>query len=281
MTLQNHIDHDDPTYHLSGGWLALKVLPTDGGAVVSLTGGVGAGQDYDAYHGRAVTFALPTTVIPASLRAWVDDHADAIETLADCYEGAEWNGQNHVGSWDDEDGETRTWFGELLARALDGTIHQRWSAVDYLQDGLDVDEIVEASALYLWVQAEVQHALESGQVVEADDLRACAVDALEDKAEDLRQALQEMGPEETDEEDDADDRRELADELAAIERVLKGLLRTSRAIGFSDEELARLDALLKEVPRKSGNGTKTQSRTDLILDLVEREERRRSADGSR
>jgi hypothetical protein len=93
---------------------------------------VGSGVPTRVWHGIAVSVRVPNDADLDAVRGVLEAKGDLIEALFDLFVGVEWDGQNHVGKWADE--ERRAEILEALHDALhdEGALPTYWEASEWL-----------------------------------------------------------------------------------------------------------------------------------------------------
>lgn len=117
----------------SRGWRACLILdPED--RTVSLYRCIGSGTPVNVWHNRALTASINIAASGEAVAEILREHASAVEAIFDSYEGSEWDGHNHVGSWATDDQQMPTYTADLasLEAALEDA-PTYWSAGDWLE----------------------------------------------------------------------------------------------------------------------------------------------------
>lgn len=165
------------------GWsAALWLDPED--RDVTVWRGIGNGVPAHVWHNRSMHVAIHAGASGESVRAICEAHRATIAAIFDSYEGAEWDGSNHVGSWEtDDDGEPL--YVPLVAK-LEAALAEAktyWPAGDWLSgaweegkhevaeaiDGLDGD--AREAALDEVAEAWVAQGKSDGVTVDLADVR--------------------------------------------------------------------------------------------------------------
>lgn len=168
---------------------------------VTLFRRIGSGTPMGVWHGRARTLCLQPSMRLEDVEAYLKEgHLDEIEDLFALYEGKEWDGHNHIGSWSDADKAC-----EILD-SIDQSLHRSdnigryWEASDYLaggkagvmhalasllREGKSLDEAIEAR-----VEVEVDQASGNGVILDEDEVRK-ALQAWSDNCEEVEEAIDE------------------------------------------------------------------------------------------
>jgi hypothetical protein len=143
-----------------------------------------------AHHCRLMSLgSYDQSIVAESLTKWLREHEEQILAIAAGYEGAEWNGSNHVGSWTDEAREASQQLDDELAQDLaHDAIASYWDADDYL-NGITASEVVdEAIRLGGIVEAaeyEVNNGETNGHLLDQDDMEVAIRSRLESERDDF------------------------------------------------------------------------------------------------
>lgn len=136
-------------------------------------------------------------VVSDSLEGWLRDHESELRALAACYEGAYWDGNNHVGRWSDDLDELLGAWEEQLSDAITShDIHQYWDAAGWFAVGDPhrglcvalsvVDEAIEAGDIETYAAGTVaSHRADIGVHMEQDDVERVIRYLLEQELEQL------------------------------------------------------------------------------------------------
>tara|TARA_R100001510_G_scaffold57333_1_gene65051 strand:- start:23 stop:718 length:696 start_codon:yes stop_codon:yes gene_type:complete len=103
---------------------------------------VGAGVPSEVWHRRAILFPVSASAHPASLQAAVEENLDLIEEIISTYRGPVWDGNNHVGEWQ-EDADDPT------MRVCEGAEHALQQELDAVPQVVDLEEWYGNSGLGL------------------------------------------------------------------------------------------------------------------------------------
>lgn len=156
----------------SGARNRVYVIPAEengGTPEVFVWGCIGSGEPERAYHDRWFCVGhVESSAVPESIERVLRDHEDELLAIAARYQGATWNGSNHVGKWEDpglDDAEVMA-----LSSALNEGVTTYWKASDWFapvtlheivrSDGLTLDQIVAAEV----DQADPDATLDPGDV---------------------------------------------------------------------------------------------------------------------
>lgn len=109
-----------------------------------------------AYHGRMMALVdIEKDHVEESITEWLESQRDTIAVIADGYQGSEWDGSNHSGTWTDEAHELAQQLSYDYEQAVtDGVIDQYWDAGTWLggdweaamSELLEHDTVAEAAA---------------------------------------------------------------------------------------------------------------------------------------
>lgn len=91
---------------------------------------IGSGCPERVWHHRARMFGIDEALSLEDVENVLDSNADLIRELFDLYEGKEWNGQNHVGSWSNSE-RVEEIDGLLSDACRDERVRRYWSAGDW------------------------------------------------------------------------------------------------------------------------------------------------------
>jgi hypothetical protein len=154
---------------------------------VYTTASVGGGCPEPVYHHRHLVLLgrVAQETVAESLLDWLRGVESTIEALCDAYEGAHWDGNNHVGSWsDDAEGLSDCLDEEFAEAASYGGIATYWDASDYFQPAASqvVGELAESESLDDAVQREVDAAAPDA-ILDEDDVREALVELAEREIE--------------------------------------------------------------------------------------------------
>lgn len=169
----------------SGGWapnsgvkLRVYLDPRGDVPVVRAEQGINIGIPFAAHHKRLwQLFALGQDVVGASVLDFLRSHEAAIIALADCYEGTEWDGSNHIGQWSADACDPFPCGVDPSAFA------NYWRAEDWLYDSNDLDGTETNSELDAKAVDLVTEAEREGAFVRLDDVR----DVLEEWRDEARE----------------------------------------------------------------------------------------------
>lgn len=164
----------------STGWQASLLLDPEARAVTVWTR-VGAGSPEAVTHKRVLTVHLPPAASGKSVREIATANLGCIEAIFALYQGAEWDGQHHVGRWGGGDGgrELEGLLDALRADLADVACHwpaSAWLEPDWneskraVQDALLADSDLDALAAE-WVHKgrDQDAVVEVGEVREQID----------------------------------------------------------------------------------------------------------------
>ena len=150
---------------------------------------IGAGIPMSVYlrTERVLLSDVNPDIVPGELEAWLREHEDEVEAIADCYRGSEWDGSNHRGRWGDA--LTDVEF-DLESAWYSADLPAYWEAGDYL--GYDVnawiDEALKARTIELAAKAQVSDAQANGAWLRQDDTEEAITSFLESAKEALEDA---------------------------------------------------------------------------------------------
>lgn len=187
MKLTINIDtdghYDDPNHT---GWRHLLILdPEDG--TIETSSMVGAGCPAHVWHNRAISWSIPACTGEA-LNDWAEEHVEQFAALADCYEGAQWDGSNWRGSWTDEAERLDQDIQDALGQA---ELACRWDAGDYMHP--TKSDFIEQARKALAAGDSLEDVVESivddaacdDVVVDSGDVHALLLEWLEEDDERL------------------------------------------------------------------------------------------------
>ena len=122
-------------HETSGYTCSLYLVPADetGGLPrVAVFDRWGAGSPEPAWHGRWLSLCTyGPQVVGESVRAALESRVDQLVELAATYQGTEWDGNNHRGSWEIHDEDSGTYW---LGLEIDEDLKRYWHAGDYYGD---------------------------------------------------------------------------------------------------------------------------------------------------
>lgn len=94
---------------------------------------VGSGTPVAVWNRQQITIGfLPDSYAPESLAEWLRGESEALAAIAGGYQGDEWDGHNHVGSWTEEATTAAGAFSEAVRGAIGGAVSTTWAASDWL-----------------------------------------------------------------------------------------------------------------------------------------------------
>jgi hypothetical protein len=149
------------------------------------------------------------SVSAESLQEWLEADEGRLLAIVTKYEGSEWDGSNHVGSWSDEEDDRRLddeLSDELTQDISSGAIATYWSASEYYSEteGEALEAVLRLGSIEKAAKQEVAAADNSGHLLDQADVETA-----------LRAILEGARDYQLDEDDEND-----AKTLAKIERVL-------------------------------------------------------------
>lgn len=114
------------------------------------------------YHRREVSIPVPANIRAQDLRDYLALSQDLLQAICDAYLGTEWDGNNHVGRWEESEYRERAEF--ELGEGIDQNCHSGWTdAVQWLSGSEDeilgemlplvrkgLDEMAIVKALSTW-----------------------------------------------------------------------------------------------------------------------------------
>lgn len=144
---------------------------------VFVWGNVGSGVPERAWHHRWLCVCgVSATAVEASVQDVLRAHEDELLALATEYQGAEWNGSNHVGSWG---GEDRCATIDRLCAKISEAMHEAqtyWEASDWYAPVSIGDVVCSDLSLDDLVEHEVANAAHDA-ALDSDDVRKWIVGA--------------------------------------------------------------------------------------------------------
>lgn len=178
------IADDLTTLRVSGAQNALTFDPEN--MDIDMFCNVGSGCPESVWHSRCVSFSVPSASVPSELRKVVQSCEDDLASLAGLYEGATWNGNNHVGRWSDQ-----RYMDELVQRigGYLAEVPQYWDAGDWLWQGINRAEVARQireefdNDVVAWAEDAAAEGKLNDAWVEVDELVAEAENAIEELAQ--------------------------------------------------------------------------------------------------
>ena len=172
---------------------------------------VGAGVPMEVWHRRAILIPVSANAHPASLQAAVVENLDLIEDIMSAYDGTEWDGNNHVGQWQEDADDPVMRVCDVAERQLEQLFEQVPGVVDAgdwfgysahrLGDLMELSD-VEGKTLAAIAAALIEDAEQQGDVFFSDDKQ----EQLEERLGQLvADELSELEEREKDEDDDLDE----------------------------------------------------------------------------
>lgn len=175
---------------------------------------VGPGYPEITWYGRAKSWNLPAGYDPSGLSAWVEGNLDLFARLAACYQGAEWDGSNHKGRWEDAEEFDEEINNYLTSGYDEGWLPVFWDAGDYMHGDIEVcvESCLRHETIKAYSEAEVASAKRQGVILKAEDVARVMRRRLEQEADELAADMETQDPEDRDEDD--------AQKLAQIRALL-------------------------------------------------------------
>lgn len=171
---------------------------------------IGNGCSMPAWHGRWYTLgSVGTECEPESLQNALEQFEDDFLEIDAAYNGTVWNGNNHIGQWDQDAIHNSNW--DNIAMQAKENCNQFWFADDWFQGSLaDIDLTKETIAAI----AEWESGTADGAVLDQSDCETFLRHAIGERVEEITDDLEDL-----DSEDDQDEIIELTAELENLQRL--------------------------------------------------------------
>ena len=92
---------------------------------------IGPATPIKVFHNKATSFIIPNLVTTEALKDFIESHAELFHAVLDTFVGVEWDGNNHVGKWEETPFEEAS---SALQAALDGhSFETYWAADEWFQ----------------------------------------------------------------------------------------------------------------------------------------------------
>ena len=200
--------------YASGAQACLYLIPSkesaSGNIEIYMDVQIGNGCPMSAWNNRWYTLgSVGTECEPESLQNELEQFEDEYREIDDAYLGSEWNGNNHIGQWDQAAIYNSNW--DNIAMQARENCNQFWSATDWFQGSLaDIDLTKESIAAI----AEWESCTADGAVLDQDDCETFLRHAISERVEEITDSLEDL-----DSEDGQDEIIELTAELENLQRL--------------------------------------------------------------